>query len=252
MSTFFVGCSTYYNRQWQGVFYPEGMPTKEWFAYYCTRFGTYELNASFYKPPTPKSLQAWYRKSPAGFTFSIKAPKLITHLKRFTNCEAELDEFYRASETGLKDKLACVLFQLPPSFHYSPERLALILANLNPSFRNAVEFRHSSWWRGDVFDALPSRQLIFANVNYPNLPTDMIATAPTSYVRLHGNPRLFYSEYSDEVLHKMVDQLSLLRLQAGFVYFNNTATAAGVLNALAVQRMVQDNIAAKPLSSSAT
>lgn len=232
MSTLFTGCSSYYNRQWQGIFYPEGMPTKEWFAYYCTQFNTYELNASFYNFPTPKSLQTWYRKSPAEFKYSIKAPKIITHTKKLVDCQVELAEFYKACEAGLKDKLACVLFQLPPSFHYTPERLDLILASVNPDFSNAIEFRNASWWTESVYQAFRQHKLIFSSVNYPKLPTEIIATTQTAYVRMHGNPRLFYSEYSKEELDAVMGQLAAHKFKQVFVYFNNTASTAGILNAL--------------------
>lgn len=237
MTTIYPGCSSYYNRQWRGVFYPEDMPTQEWFAYYCTRFNTYEINASFYKFPTVKSLQTWYRKSPSGFRYSIKAPKIITHSKKFVECEKELAEFYEACESGLKDKLACVLFQLPPSFHYSTERLELIISNLDARFNHAVEFRHASWWCDEVFAAFRAHALGFCNVNYPKLPTEIIETAPVAYLRLHGNPRLFYSSYSDADLQDMVHTLAMLKASATYVYFNNTASTAGILNALSVQRI---------------
>jgi len=237
VSAIFTGCTSYYNRLWQGIFYPEGLPTREWFTYYCTQFNTYELNSSFYKFPTTKSLQSWYRKSPDGFKYSIKAPKMITHTKKFIGCETELAEFYAACELGLKDKLACILFQLPPSFHYTPERLSRIFASLNPDFSNVIEFRHSSWWSDEVHLAFRQHKLLFCSVNYPNLPTNILTTANTAYLRLHGNPRLFYSEYSDEELQAMLHQLKALKLNEAFVYFNNTASTAGILNALTVQRL---------------
>ena len=233
------GCCSYYNRQWQGIFYPEGMPSKEWFAYYCTQFNTYELNASFYKFPTTKTLQTWYKKSPDGFVYSIKAPKLITHTKKFVACEAELTEFYQACEAGLKNKLGCVLFQLPPSFHYTAERLALILASVNPDFSNVIEFRNASWWTDAVYSAFRQHKLIFCSVNYPKLPTDIIGTTKTAYVRLHGNPRLFYSEYSDAELDAVMLQLAAHKFKQAFVYFNNTASTAGILNALSIKRLQQ-------------
>ena len=239
MSAIYPGCSSYYNRQWQGIFYPEGMPTKEWFAYYCTQFNTYELNSSFYTFPTTKSLHTWYRKSPDRFQYSIKASKIITHTKKFIGCETELAELYAACESGLKDKLACVLFQLPPSYHYNPERIELIIANMNANFSNAIEFRHASWWTEEVFEIFRQHKLNFCSVNYPGLPTDIFATTPTAYVRLHGNPRLFYSEYSDEDLLSMLHQLDSLKLKDAFVYFNNTASPAGILNALTFQGMMR-------------
>lgn len=231
-----LGCSSYYNRQWSGIFYPEGIPAKEWFAYYCTQFNTYEMNGSFYKFPTTKTLQTWYKKSPHRFIYSIKAPKLITHTKKFENCESELKEFYKACESGLKEKLGCVLFQFPPNFNYTPKRLELIIDSVDADFANVIEFRNASWWTKEIYQAFRERNLIFCSVNYPKLPTEIISTTKTGYVRLHGNPRLFYSEYSNEDLQAIMYQLKLNHINNAFVYFNNTASSAGILNALAVRR----------------
>ena len=201
------GCSSFYNKQWGDIFYPVDLPTKDWFAYYAERVNTYELNATFYKFPTTKSLQSWYKKSPDGFVFSVKAPKLITHIKKFLDCEREINEFYVACRDGLNEKLGCVLFQLPPSFHYSRERLDLIISNVNPQFQNVIEFRNESWWTQEVYKAFIKNKMIFCSVNYPGLPTTIIETTSTGYIRLHGNPQLFYSEYSSEELSKMCDEI---------------------------------------------
>ena len=235
-SAMLVGCSSYYNRKWAGIFYPPDLPSKEWFTFYCEHFNTYELNASFYKFPTAKSLHTWHTKTPEGFVFSVKAPKLITHSKKFVECSRELSDFYLACREGLKEKLGCVLFQLPPSFNYTSGRLQLILENLDPEFKNVIEFRNESWWIQEVFDAFSESKLIFCSVNYPKLPTTIVATASTAYVRLHGNPTLFYSEYSSSELDKMAEEIrGHANVADAFVYFNNTASTAGILNALAVR-----------------
>ena len=234
----FPGCSSFYNRKWVDIFYPKGMSSKDWFAYYCEHFDTYELNATFYKFPTSKSLHTWYEKSPDGFIFSVKAPKLITHIKKFVSCELEVNDFYAACRGGLNDKLGCVLFQFPPSFHYSAVRLELIIGNVNPDFKNVIEFRNESWWVQEVFDAFIKNNLIFCSVNYPKLPTTIIETASTGYVRLHGNPELFYSEYSPEELRKICDEIrEAKKLKEAFIYCNNTASTAGIFNALAIKEM---------------
>lgn len=234
----FLGCSSYYNRNWSGVFYPDTLPLKEWFAYYCEHFNTYEMNATFYKFPTAKSLHAWYEKSPDQFVFSVKAPKVITHTKKFVECESEINDFYLTCRDGMKEKLGCVLFQFPPSFHYSPERLERILRNLNPDFQNVIEFRNESWWIQEVYAAFSKNKLIFCSVNYPKLPTEIIDTAATGYVRLHGNPELFYSEYSSAELEKIYEEIrNAHKLKEIFIYFNNTASTAGILNALTMKHI---------------
>ncbi|RZK12277.1 MAG: DUF72 domain-containing protein [Flavobacterium sp.] len=232
-----IGCSSFYNGYWKGVFYPKYLTRKEWFPYYCEHFNTYELNATFYKFPTLKSLQDWYDKSPEGFQFAVKAPKVITHQKKFADCQQEMDDFYEVCKEGFKEKLGCILFQLPPSFHYTPERLAMIVATLKPDFKNVIEFRNKTWWNDEVYEVFSKNNITFCSVSYPNLPNDIIQTNEIGYVRFHGVPKLFYSSYNDEELKQVADFLfSNAEFKKTFVYFNNTASVAGILNAIELKK----------------
>lgn len=227
-----IGCSSYATSSWQPLFFPEGLPKKQWFTFYCEHFNTYELNSTFYRFPTLNNLESWYDKAPDGFIFSIKVPKTITHIKRLKDCRDEIEKFYDVALKGLKDKLGGVLFQLPPSFSYSPERLGLVIAACNPEFTNVVEFRHESWWRQDVMETLRNNNITFCSVNYPKLPTDIIKTTLTGYVRMHGNPKLFYSEYTKEQIEVLYTGTKSQHFDQAFIYFNNTASTAGIINAL--------------------
>lgn len=227
-----TGCSGFYNRHWKGIFYPEELTQSKWFAFYCEHFSTLELNVTFYKFPTVKMLEAWYKKSPEDFLFAVKVPRLITHYKKLKDCSQQLDDFYTACEGGLKDKMGCPLFQFPPSFKYSEESLELILKSMKPQFNNVVEFRNEGWWNKDVYDALKANNIIFCSVNHPQLPEDIIITSSTVYIRLHGKPQLFYSSYSDEYLLNLKNILDKKnKIKDAYVFFNNTASTAGVLNA---------------------
>jgi uncharacterized protein YecE (DUF72 family) len=232
-----IGCSSYATASWQPLFFPEDLPKKQWFEYYCKYFNTYELNSTFYRFPTIKSLQSWYEKTPEGFKFSIKVPKTITHIKRLTDCREEIQKFYSISSEGLKDKLACVLFQLPPSFSYSPERLEAVIAAINPDFNNVVEFRNESWWRQDVMEILGNNNISFCTVNYPKLPAAVIKTTQTGYVRMHGNPKLFYSEYTKRQIESLYNEIQKQNFKEVYLYFNNTASAAGIINALQAKEL---------------
>lgn len=235
-----IGLSAYNNSYWKGIFYPEDLPASKRFEYYCQHFSTYEINATFYKFPTEKSLKAWYDKSPQGFMFSVKAPKLVTHLKKFIGVQNEIDQFYKLCSEGLKEKLGFVLFQLPPSYDYTDERLELILNSLNPDFKNVVEFRNESWWRQDVFDAMAKKGILFCSVSYPKLPDAIQVTTPLVYVRLHGVPKLFYSGYSQPYLQDLITALERNKnVTDAYIYFNNTASTEGIVNALALQKIMQ-------------
>ena len=147
MTTYYIGCSGYYYKEWKGLFYPAGLAAKEWFRFYCMHFNTIEINSSFYRIPPAASLDRWYRDSPEDFLFSLKAPRVITHLKRFQIDNSEIRAFYELLATGLQEKLGCILFQLPPSFTFTAERLRLICMQLNFPGSRVVEFRHESWWQ---------------------------------------------------------------------------------------------------------
>lgn len=231
-----IGTSAFSNGYWKGVFYPEDLPRSKWFDYYCTQFNTYELNATFYRFPTVKSLQGWYNKTPEGFAFAVKAHKVITHFKKFNDCRHEIDGFYAIAKEGLREKLGCVLFQLPPSFAYSPEKLELILSYMNPDFKNVIEFRNESWWLQEVYDALRKSNITFCSVSYPKLPLTIVKTTGTGYIRFHGVPKLFYSEYSAEELQQWHEGILRNDWKEVFVYFNNTASTAGIINALEMKK----------------
>ena len=214
---------------------------KEWFSYYCSYFSTYEYNGSFYRMPTVSGLEKWYDKTPAYFKFSIKAPKTITHNKKMIDCQQEISDFYSVITNGLKDKLACVLWQFPPGFSYTDERLRLITQHLDNSFKNVIEFRNISWWQQHVFKELATKQLTFCNVSYPGLPTSMVYNTNIAYIRLHGIPKLFYSEYTYNEIEALYSELLKTTVIECYVYFNNTASLAGIINAMQLQKL-QDKL----------
>lgn len=228
-----IGCSSFNNLYWKEKFYPEDIPRSKWFDYYCTHFDTYEMNGTFYKFPTVKTLENWYHKTPDHFLFSVKAPKDITHNRKFIDCGVLIEEFYTICKKGLQHKLGCVLFQLPPSYEYSPEKLNGIVQQLDLNFKNVLEFRHSSWWIPEVWNELSKSKITFCSVSYPKLPETVFAEFETVYIRLHGKTKLFYSSYSTEELvglKKIIGKSEAIKTV--FIYFNNTAGIAGILNAL--------------------
>ncbi|MDQ2862507.1 MAG: DUF72 domain-containing protein, partial [Bacteroidota bacterium] len=203
----YIGCSGFHYKEWKGIFYPDGLPQTKWFTFYCEHFNTLELNVTFYRFPTVKTLSKWYESSPEDFKFSVKAPKAITHFKKFNDCESMLDDFYNTSREGLHEKLGCILFQLPPQLIYSAELLEKIIGNLNPTFNNVLEFRHASWWNKDVIRRLKKSKITFCGISYPKLPDEVVKTNPFLYYRLHGVPVLYKSAYSQDFLQNLHEEI---------------------------------------------
>ena len=237
----FIGCSGFAYKEWKEVFYPQGLPQSKWFDYYTQHFNTLELNVTFYRFPTLKSLQAWYDKAPDGFVFSAKVPRWITHYRRFEETERMLGDFYGLLKDGLKEKMGVVLFQLPGQFAYSTEKLHKIIAQLDYSFTNVIEFRNEGWWRKDVMQLLKKNNIGFCGVSFPKLPDDAVINSTMPYYRFHGVPKLFYSQYSKAFVKKIYEQLATKKsAKTIYVYFNNTATQAAINNARYLQTLIKE------------
>jgi uncharacterized protein YecE (DUF72 family) len=235
----YIGCSGFAYKEWKGAFYPETLAQSKWFHFYTQHFNTLELNVTFYRFPTLKSLLGWYEKAPQGFLFSAKVPRSITHYRKMTDTERMLGDFYGLLKEGLKEKMGCVLFQLPPQFNYSKERLQLILNQADSSFYNVIEFRHESWWRKDVQNALKRKKISFCSVSFPRIKHDeLIANLPLCYYRFHGVPTLFYSEYKKTFVKRIFQQIKREKnITTAYVYFNNTASLAALNNAKYLQEL---------------
>jgi uncharacterized protein YecE (DUF72 family) len=227
-----IGCSGFHYKEWKGVFYPEKLPQKKWFDYYSQQFNTLELNVTFYRFPQLSFLQNWYEKSPQGFSFSVKVPRIITHYKKFADCDQLLADFYGVIREGLGSKLGAVLFQLPPQIAYTPQRLQQIIESMDTAFTNVVEFRHISWWQQEVYEQLSKKNIVFCSISHPLLPDNVVINTNTVYYRFHGVPRLYYSGYSDEKLQEIIHAIKKSNLiKNAYLYFNNTADVVAIDNA---------------------
>src|SRR5215204_3969816 len=133
-----VGCSGWFYWGWRGKFYPEGCPTHHWFEHYTKHFKTVELNAPFYGWPKRATVACWIRQAPANFSYSIKVNRLITHDMRMEGTAMLVEQFYLDAAEPLGVRLACMLFQFPPSFRYTATRLKRLLKHLDPRYRNVL------------------------------------------------------------------------------------------------------------------
>ncbi len=227
----YIGCSGFYYRDWKGKFYPEDLPQKEWFAYYAQHFNTVEINSTFYHFPRMENLRRWYRQSPPGFVFSVKAPCMITHTKRFKQTEDVLIEFYTVVTTALREKLGAILFQLPPSISFDEDFLYSVLEQLDQRSRNVLEFRHPSWWNERTYAILWEHRTAFCSISAPELPDEIVQTARFLYVRFHGKDAWYRYRYSEEELRRWATRIREIAPEETFAYFNNDFEAHAPENA---------------------
>jgi uncharacterized protein YecE (DUF72 family) len=178
-----IGTSGYNYPEWRGSFYPEKFPTGKMLAFYAERFNTVEVNYTFYRIPTVPLLEGWARGTPDGFTFTLKAPRRITHDSKLRHVESLTQAFCKTA-AALGEKLGVLLFQLPPTLKRDDAVFESFLETIPEGTRAAFEFRHLSWLDDAVFDRLRRRNLALCIADSEKLSTPVTSTANYSYFRL--------------------------------------------------------------------
>lgn len=234
MATYWIGTSGYSYKQWRGRFYADGLPDTELLRYYGTRFAALEMNHTFYRSTSVRQLQGWAKEVPDHFTFSLKAPRRITHDLRLRDA-ADLAADFCETARALRHKLGALLFQVPPFLKRDTPRLEDFLHQLPPGFRVAFEFRNATWFADDVFDALRHFGVALCVVESPERMVPLEVTADFGYFRLR-NP-----DYADADL-----AASAARIQAAaaawsdvFIYFKQEAEAQGPVFASKLRALLE-------------
>ena len=237
-----VGCSGWFYWHLRGQFYPEDMPTLQWFNHYSDNFETVELNAPFYSWPTLANVATWLRQAEQKtFIYAVKVCELITHIKRFTGTKTLVHDFGYIADL-LQARMGCFLYQLPPSYHYTPARLSHIVSQLDPQRRNVVEFRHTSWWNEDVYNAFRQAGIIFCSCSGPRLPDELITTTDEVYIRFHGKTKWYLYDYSDDELTAWAEKISQSGAKRIWAYFNNDREGHAIHNAKAFIKILKNKL----------
>lgn len=246
MNDLLIGTSGWSYKEWTGVFYPTSSTNK--LSFYSKVYRTAEVDSSFYAYPSKELVLGWARYTPDDFMFSVKLPQLLTHEKRLDpaqGVEADLIRFLSILKPLVAaGKLGPVLIQLPPSFSYQEDRrnFEAFLQNLPDDVRFAVEFRHPSWLRDEVWALLRERNVANVIVDEPLLPPDAVVTADFAFIRWHGRgSKPWYNyRYQDRELEAWVPKVKevVSRVDKTYGYFNNHFKGFAVENSLKMMEML--------------
>jgi uncharacterized protein YecE (DUF72 family) len=215
-----TGTSGYSYKEWLGHFYPGKLPASAMLRYYAERFATVEINNTFYRMPSESMLARWSEEVPENFTFTLKAPRRITHEKRLREAESDVTEFLRRA-AALKNKLGVLLFQLPPFLKKDVPRLRDFLGTLPSDSRIAFEFRNASWHDDEVYEALRSRGTMLCVTDTDEGDTPFVATSDCGYLRLRR------THYDDDGLRAWAERVAAQHLARTYVYFMHEDEALG-------------------------
>jgi uncharacterized protein YecE (DUF72 family) len=238
-----IGTSGWSYAHWEGVLYPHGLPPERRLDHYVPLFRTAELNSSYYQWPEHAAFERWRHRLPPDFLLSVKAPRLLTHVKRLFEPEQWLVRIHQGV-ARLGTRRGVLLVQLPPGAPLDYARLAYFLSHVPPGLRVAVELRHPSWHQEAIFQLLEQHGAGYCVMSGAGLPCVLRATARFVYVRLHGPDRqhMYGGSYPDEDLQWWADRVREWDAMQRdvFVYFNNDGHGHAVRNAQTLQRLVQD------------
>ncbi len=256
MGEFLYGTSSWSEKSWAGVFYPEGLPAGAQLAHYATQFRTVEADVTYYRVPDARLVRGWDEKTPEGFVLSAKFPRSIVHggeqaapdperVLALEHVGGDLSRFLSAMEL-LGAKCGPLVLQFPyfnqkafRSVEPFLERLDRFLAELPPRFRYGVEIRNKQWIAEPLLELLRRHRvaLVLVDLAYMPHPADLaqkheLFTTDFTYARLIGDRKAIdaLTERFDRLVVDQGPRLSrwaewlreaARRLPRTFAYANN-------------------------------
>jgi uncharacterized protein YecE (DUF72 family) len=211
---------------------------------YAGMFSGVEINSSFYKHHRTATYARWASSVGEDFRFSVKTPKALTHGGALAGDDSEVLSRFLEEVAGLGSKLGVLLVQLPPSLAFDrPDAYSFfsrLRNHLAPAMAIACEPRHPSWGTRSVDAHL--RKLSVSRVAAD--PARWAAAAQpggdrrVAYFRMHGTPKVYFSDYDPERLDLLRSQLekAMVRSDSVWCIFDNTAQGHAIGNALSIRR----------------
>ncbi len=203
---------------------PADLKEADFLAYYAGRLGAVEINNTFYRMPKESLLADWAARVPEAFTFVLKAPQKITHMKRLKDAGEEVGYFLRTANV-LGPRLGPTLFQLPPNLKADQSRLRDFLAFIPRTWRAAFEFRHPSWLADGTYALLREHgaALVCAEMDAEESAAapPLVPTASWGYLRLRR------ADYSAADLAAWAERTLAQPWDAAFVFFKHEDAGTG-------------------------
>jgi uncharacterized protein YecE (DUF72 family) len=263
---------------WNGIFYPspakggrgrKGTTRKfDELAYYAEHFDTVEVNTTFYGLPRASVARTWADRTPAGFEFSLKLYRGLTHadISDVPPLDVEsINEYRRGIEPlAAAGKIGALLAQFPPSFKQTPASTGYLEALLR-GFRDypvAVELRHRSWSddMGLTLSLLNSHGAAMTQIDEPKFSVSIRQNQLPNvsgfyYMRLHGRNasqwwrhdksedryNYLYSAAELEPISHTADAARRL-VKKFYLYFNNHFASKAVVNAVMIKQQLGEPV----------
>lgn len=149
-----VGVSGFSYASWKGKFYPKDTKSEDFLSFYSRHLDTVEINSSFYATPKEATVGGWVGRTDEKFTFSFKAPQLITHVLKLQDGSVEAAKRFSRTLEPLGARRGPILFQLPPYVKVNDRLLSDFLSATSEIDDRVFEFRHESWMQDSIYQLL--------------------------------------------------------------------------------------------------
>lgn len=257
-----IGTSGWAYKHWRGgKFYPRGLRPRDELQFIAQQFPSVELNGSFYSLQRPDSYRAWHAQTPDGFVFAIKGSRFISHNKKLKDVGTPLANFFASGVLLLKEKLGPIVWQLSQKMRFDADRLdrfftqlprdtraAAALAREHDArvddrawtetdakrpLRYALEPRHPDFVTDECLVLLKKHDVALVAADSGRWPLFEHVTASFMYLRLHGSPITYASQYTDEALDRWATKIRAWRRRGDvYIYFDNDGHAHAPHDAL--------------------
>ena len=182
----YLGTQGFSFDDWVGPFYPAGTSKTAYLEQYAERLPAVEIDSTFYGVPRATTVQKWRERTPPGFRFAAKFPKLITHEKKLDRALGDAEAFIGTMQS-LGDKLAVLILQF--AYDFTPDlrdRLELFLAALPEGTPYAVEVRNRGWLKPEFREMLSRHNIALVLQDLHYMPRLDWITADFTVIRWLG------------------------------------------------------------------
>ncbi len=245
-----IGTSGFSYDDWRGRWYPPNLPKAKMLDAYADVFNALEINATYYRTPTPSTAQRMIDIAAGRLQFAIKAPGALTHQRQLDTTTVDPFLTFLAPFAESR-KLAAVLLQFPNAFHFTTSNIDFLArtADVLHPHPLAAELRHQSWDTDDADRHLHTLGYSRSAVDQPEIPglsqsQRWTMTGPIAYLRFHGrNAGQWYNQqnphdryrytYTDEQLDTWLKPIRTVSEKATstMLFFNNHPEGAAAWNA---------------------
>lgn len=209
--------------------FPPEYQDKSRLTFYGSLFNSLEINSSFYKLPMASTVRRWTTEVPAGFRFTYKLWRNITHNKGLVYDPADITRFMEVINHAGGHK-GCLLVQFPASITIAyRSQMEKLLHDLNEANTDvwpiAIEFRSKTWYRDDIYQLLDGYRMSIVLHDMPASATPMLdQDTDFIYLRFHGPNGGYRGSYTDDFLYEYASYIRDWQADGKnvYVYFNNT------------------------------